>query len=494
MDDRGKRVVEIVNKWAIVNKGFGYVVAPPGSGKTRLGVIASYLIKKNKPDAKVLVITPSQDVLGHWIAEDPKRYITNFMTITELINSDSAIEVDLLILDETHKYQSASRFEKIESIKTKYRLDLYGVAPEKKPKLPLVDEISFTEAYINNWILDVKEVNVEIPMTTGEIYRYTTLCNHIERVNNDNFLLWKRISNKHPEYDSVFTLLQGCAQNITVEIKSGDDYVKRIINQQDTIELIQKEMNFDLTYIVKNNNSPIDEVHKLYNSDALKALGNSYMNNLRIRSELLVNMENKKEFTHMLIKHMPDFRKLVYCESIQACDNLYNSLMDSTDISIEDKSKIGVIHSKIKSVPETDDLGNVVTFKTGKVKMISPERQKKYLIEALNNGTITTILVVNSLNEGTDVPNLSLIVNLGGSRDKVKYIQRRGRAARLGDEEGKEPIMINLVASDIIMGNKEYPNYDKIKINRRQGSDLKVMKIASNQLNLVLQLCKKKTH
>ena len=164
---RSERQELAVSKW--IKAGCrGTCAWATGSGKTRVAIIAikSFLTKNTGKNIKIIV--PTEHLKVQWLLELDK-YGLSLQTNVEIINTAVKKEerVDLLILDEAHRYGSDSFIEifKIKHPKlilglsaTFHRLDGRHRIIEKY--CPIIDTVTVKEALKNGWLSSYREYKV----------------------------------------------------------------------------------------------------------------------------------------------------------------------------------------------------------------------------------------------------------------------------------------------------------------------------------------------
>lgn len=148
-------------------------------GKTYVGLkVINKLITK-KPDLKVLIVVPTEALQQQWIKLiDSWGFSLNCQVL--IINTvvKSTFEVDLLVLDEIHRYL-ASVFRQVFDV-VKYKLvlgltatieRLDGKHEMLKDFCPVVDTINLLEASANGWVSEYKEYQVLIDVDDIDIYK-----------------------------------------------------------------------------------------------------------------------------------------------------------------------------------------------------------------------------------------------------------------------------------------------------------------------------------
>lgn len=484
--ERSKKFRTLVNSWAMIHKGHGSIVAPPGTGKTQIGLLAGKLIRKSLPDSFNVLVGYSQPICTNWRNNDSEHVFDLYLSITEfMVQAKSLIEKapTLIVFDEYHKYFSDAAFQTINTVPSKYRLGLYGLRGNKELQskmeatLPVVAEITMTEALMNGWIMPVTELNVDIPLSDGEIKIYTNYSDKMSELAELFRNLPVRLRTKYPELHTTFDVINACLRDTRVTTTIDGESTSFILSPNDLIVEIQMLLGYNNKY-VGNGNSAIKLIQELYSADNIKSACSQYMNLSRLRSTMLSDLYYKNELANYLLKNLKDVPKLIYCESIKACDRLANQFGNDPTVQR--------LHSKLESIPMMDDKGNRMYFGTGKPKMVSAIKRKEQILIDFQSGKITTLILANSLNEGFNKPDLRLIVNYTGTRDTIKYGQRKSRANRIDDSKA-QPVVINMIMADIIYNNKEYPNYDRLKLLERQNSS-NAINIDSDQWESIINL------
>ena len=133
------------------------------SGKTRVGLNAAELLLKKKSDAQILVVVPTQVLKDQWEEEIAKRFL--FTCYVEIINTvvTQTPKVDLLILDEAHKYCTEHLSQIFECVEYEMILCLTGTLERLDGKeeivkqyAPVCDRVTMEEAISNSWVSQVK--------------------------------------------------------------------------------------------------------------------------------------------------------------------------------------------------------------------------------------------------------------------------------------------------------------------------------------------------
>lgn len=212
---RTEKQQEAVKKW-IANGCRGTFAWATGTGKTRAAIIAiKSFLSKNK-GKNILVVVPTDQLKIQWALELDKFGIIQEVNV-EIINSaiKYSENIDLLVLDEVHRYASES-FSTIFNVKrpklilglsaTFTRLD--GKHKFLEKFCPVIDRITVKEALDNNWLSDYREYKVLIEA--------------------DDFHYYREMSSKFQEMFSFFNFDFDTAMNCVKDIRYRRLYAKNL--------------------------------------------------------------------------------------------------------------------------------------------------------------------------------------------------------------------------------------------------------------------------
>lgn len=167
-----------IRKW-VANGCRGSWVWATGTGKTRASISAIKLFLTKNKNKKIVVIVPTEHLKIQWMQELAKNGIYHDVSV-EIINSaiKSPEKVDLIILDECHRYGS-DQF--IEIFRTKDPTLVLGLSAtfqrlDGRHELlakycPICDIITVKEAIENEWLSKYKEYKVIIEPDDINLYR-----------------------------------------------------------------------------------------------------------------------------------------------------------------------------------------------------------------------------------------------------------------------------------------------------------------------------------
>jgi len=350
--------------YSLIKKQSGIVVACTGSGKT---AVALQLIYDN-PKSRILVVVPTVVLQQQWSDEIYKttglvsamiggghRDYPSGVTIAVInslqkVNLSSAMaRFDHVIYDECHRYASENSLQVIANLNCPHRLGL--TATLERP--------DGSHKYLLKYI---GPVVYNMPLTSTE----------------------------------------------------GKQYVSQYKVESIPLDLTEKE---SLEY--KTRNKVFLEGFKKYDyniSKMIKSVGRSGLARktqkaMISRKEIIQTASAKLEKTIELVKEYINHKILIFDESKENAERIYQSLL-SENISV------GLYHSGIS---KKERVKTMAAYKTNK---------------------LSVLVTVRALDEGMDVPNVNVAIIVNGNRQKRQIIQRLGRAIR--KEEGKVAKLIML--------------------------------------------------
>jgi len=175
---RDERQAESVQKW-LNAKGKGTLECCTGYGKTRCALIIIKKLLKRYPTMRILVVVPTELLEKQWLGHIEK-YSLQLNVEVMIINtaSKTALQCDLLIIDEIHTAGANQLINVFKSVKYKLILGLTATFErlDERHKLiakycPIVDSVTLQEAQINGWVSDYKEYLVLIDVDDINIYQ-----------------------------------------------------------------------------------------------------------------------------------------------------------------------------------------------------------------------------------------------------------------------------------------------------------------------------------
>ena len=153
---RDERQEEARVKW-IKNKCRGTLVQPTGCGKTTTALKCLKSVISKYPDKTILIVVPTDNLKVQW-RQQLDNWGMVFNTEVQVINSviKKSWKVDILCLDEVHRYGADTFREVFNKVQYKYILGLTATFERLDGKhaimqkhCPVVDEITLFEAKSN---------------------------------------------------------------------------------------------------------------------------------------------------------------------------------------------------------------------------------------------------------------------------------------------------------------------------------------------------------
>lgn len=379
---RDERQQLAVRKW-MENGCRGTLQWCTGSGKTRAAIIAIKSFLKKNQDKKIVVIVPTEYLKIQWFQELSKFGIFDYVQV-EIINSAIKIvsQVDFIILDEAHR-MAADTF--------------YQIFTQRRPKLVLGLSATFSRLdgrhqLLNQYcpivdVLDVKEAIENKWLAPYKEYKVLIEPSDIDvyRQANAEFL------SAFAYFNNDFTLAMNCVGGI-----------KR--NNR-----ILKPSHF-VRYEYAQEQCTLPRYHARYKETVngilaeVTAMAFTWSRSLQARKSYVMNHPRKLELTRQILAARPNRKAITFSATIKQAEKIGGGL---------------VVHS-------------------GKTK-----KKNRITMEEFAPMTTGVIHTAKSLDEGADVPGLSLAVILCNTSSQTQKTQRLGRVIRY--EEGKEAELFTLV-------------------------------------------------
>lgn len=165
-------------KW-IKSKCRGTLVQPTGCGKTTNALKCLKSVINKYPSMKILVVVPTDNLKNQW-RQQLDNWGMEFNADVQVINTvvKHNWTIDILVLDECHRY-AASTFQQVfKTVNYRYILGLTATFERLDGKqeiiskyCPVIDEITLLEAKLNNWIAPYKEYLVILDTDDIDIYK-----------------------------------------------------------------------------------------------------------------------------------------------------------------------------------------------------------------------------------------------------------------------------------------------------------------------------------
>ena len=421
---REERQLEGVDKW-IKAKCAGTLFYATGVGKTYTALLAIDRIERQRKPIYLITVS-SYEVALQWMRQLQERYSKNMLdrvivkSAQQLLTDDLKYNVDVFIIDEAHEYASEERYKLIDGSLIKYKaiLALTASADDKhysriSKYAPIIDTITEEEAKEKGFIAEFIEYNVSLSLTADEMKRYEIFS--------------QMVSDELPKFNNSLALAQMC-------ISGGED---------PKTGLYYAAYNWAKGLAVKkgwqeNLNLNLEqhrELDNLWNPNKIIGYALRLMKGIRARRELLINCESKVTATIAIIKKFRNIKMIVFSESTDFADKIYDKLVDS--------EKVVIYHSNLKTVIRPSE-------KTGKPIKIGKTRLKREAVEAIRSGKARVVVTSKALDKGFDVVDLRMGVTASGTQNPTQYKQRGGRVKRkeLNIFDDCTVLLVNLYVKD----------------------------------------------
>ena len=457
----------------------GTLIAPPRYGKTSyaLNIILRIYNKFKSNLPSCMIIVRNVAVKQQWEYEKNKLEIEQDIQLNVLISTISEAmnfrhkDYYFVVFDEIHRFLTQEGKFLIGKSKFNYTygLGLTGTAPSDtdalnflKMNLPIFDTITRKEAIDNNWILPKVEINILLELSEGDKFEYMRLSKHID----DTLKKYKNVHKflEIPFIKDAFSVIRACYSGIRVPneylaLTQDITYFKSTV----VVNIVSETMTY------YSNLAPNTEEEKEWSVYTVADECKMFMEFIRLRNDILINNEIKKETVIEIAKL---FKEPTICfnESIRFAEDLLEEI-EEQKIDI----KPTIYHGSIESRPLINPLTNTFyTYaggaKKGQPKYFGKKGILKDTIEGLKQGWYNFLITVKALDEGINVPNLTIVICTAGTMNPIPYIQRTERASTVFEK--RTPLVFNLVFNDFYIMVDENPhlikNRDLTKLKIRQ--------------------------
>lgn len=164
-------------KW-IKNKCCGCLVQPTGAGKTITALKCLKSIVDKYTNFKILVVVPTDNLKQQWRVQLDNwgmEFNADVQVINTIVKHDWS--VDILVLDEIHRYAPSTFSEVFIKVRYRYILGLTATFERLDGKhqliakyCPIIDTITQAEALANGWVSSYKEYQVLIDVDDIDEY------------------------------------------------------------------------------------------------------------------------------------------------------------------------------------------------------------------------------------------------------------------------------------------------------------------------------------
>jgi superfamily II DNA or RNA helicase len=401
------------------------VEACTGSGKSRIGLHAIQLLRRNNKERKVIIVVPTLQLKGQWEDQLKSWKIDKFSEVM-VINTaaKTRVECDLLIIDEAHRAAATTFAKLFESIKYNFVLGLTATMKRLDGKhltlnkyCPICVKLSMAQARQKGWVADFREYWLGLELSEEDRIYYQSL--------EEQFRKFFKV------FDMDFGLL------------------KRALNNSPLRSHIASRHRLDPEFV------------------QLAAINS--MRYIRMMRKWIIEHESKIEAAVEIIQAM-DRKTITFGESIAIANELsfrlgdtamaFHSEMESIEKETfndkEFKTEENARKHIVKALEKNPDEKVSYKFKHGKhvaqyrvVRKLSGKKLKEYVLHKIaNTSQLMTITTAKALSEGFDFPGAQLGVTLSRSSSSTRYIQETGRVCRLNKDDNTRPIMVHIYLKD----------------------------------------------
>lgn len=378
-----------INKWYLAGCK-GTLEYATGVGKSRCGVLAAGWLVKHKPDARILILTPTQTIRDQAWRDEFKKWGAKhiFDNNVDCVCIQTAYKYegehyDLVIADEIHNYIPVTDEYMYFRFFERNRMDkLLGLSAsidkELLPKLdtvaPIVDSIDTNMAVELGLVSPFKVYNIPIEMSFEDRLEY----GKIDAEFHKTFQI----------FDKDLSLMFKC-------LKSKSAF------------LLHLRKKFNMQVATKQEIQDLFERYKSYPYRCNNAM--------RKRKELLYENAGKLNAIGDISKMLGKRYGVIFNQTAKFADTVGNLIGEECVVE----------HSKV--TPAKKRRENLKKFQDGRTK-------------------VNRISTVKSLNEGANLNRVDFIIIAAGTSKLKDFIQRVGRSIRWQD--GKEALIVRLYVKD----------------------------------------------
>lgn len=338
-----------------------------------------------------MIAVPNQRLKTDWETKLKENGLVGEVVIVNTLIKNT-YEVDLLIIDEIHRFAADTFSKTFEVVKYNKVLGLTATLERNDGKhevilkhLEIVDEIPIEEGLDNGWVDPFEVIKVPVTLTEQELERLNKL--------NKTYLDVKTTLGKgNPMKNAEYYVKYLDLRKWVIGKKSGKIFFLKQI--RDAIDTPISEAQFEA--LLKERFDKPTKNHILHKK-ALAAV--KFYNTVAFRKDLLYNAENKISKTLELIDKYDSEYKFVFSQRIVFLEKIAKHLPED---------KFRMYHSNMKK----------------------KKRNESFQHFNEDNNNVRTMLSVKSLIEGIDIPKLSVSIVTSYSSSLIDKTQTWGRTMR----------------------------------------------------------------
>ncbi len=408
--DRTSWQISNIVRWA--NQRYrGTSEAATGSGKSRIGIHAIRMLRRNDDSRRVIVVVPTRVLKTQWENELRKWRLsenTEVWVINSIIKGLHA--TDLLILDEIHRMAADTFSQVFANVTYSFVLGLTATLKRLDGKhellqthAPIFAKLTMAQARAKGWVANYREYWLGLEL------------------NEEDRKYYDDLQEKQQKFFRVFGMDFDAVKRGLVDAAYRDNIAGRL------------DLEPDYVYLAAVNT----------------------MRYLRLTRRWLISHESKTCAAKQIIEAL-DRKTLTFGESIDVAEELASSLDKAMPYHSQMKPmeketfKDKEFKTEAGARRNAERTGNEYKFKHNKhvvqqrvTKTLSGKKLKEYVLHKIaNTRQLQTVTTAKALNEGFDFPGAELGITLSRSSSPTTYTQQTGRIVRLS--EGKTPIMIHI--------------------------------------------------
>lgn len=433
----------------IENDCIGMILSATGTGKSKLGVIASQHTVKQDPNALIVIGVPTEKLrdenwkneFERWDAVDLWR--NNI--VRSCYSSLSKIEgetIELFVADEGHRLTELSAtFFKKNTVKRV--LILTATEPEKPEKKKLIREIApiifvytLDEAVEDGLVAPFEIVLLKMPLSEEKDLQVVTRSGRKSTYSESS--RYRFINTTLLKYQDDF---KSKVENFGILWWQAKDYREKLLIAERQLKLQgntpkspnhSKLLDEKMCELMGVDDNRI-QVHKAY-LNIEKIYDRMILNQRMLRMQLIYNLDSKIKYSKKLLEIIgtDDKRVIVFCASKIAAEEIVG--------------KDRVFHSSSDSI------------KNKNAKNTAFDKFKAKLINLLG--------AIKALNEGMSIDEINDLLIEQLTSKELDLIQRIGRAIRL--RAGHLAKVFILIARDTVdeeWANKALKNFDAKRVS-----------------------------
>lgn len=417
----------IVDTWE-ENNYLGTLEAVTRFGKTFTAIIAAKRLVRDKPNAKIIVVVPTDYLRNKWRETLAKFSLEGRVdTVHNLVNENQ--ECDLLILDEIHLYVGTTAevfptiFEKIKADRIfglTATLGDEGINRELINRFcPVIDTVDMQEALKEKYIANYITFNFGIPLSPDEKREYDKL--------NDKF--YKYFST----FDYKFDVAKACLDKDVAERKAI-------------------EMSWEPSLV---------HIHAI-----------QFFRTMRERKDFLYSVDSKVNVAKQIVEKFGDKKFITFAQTTASADKLSSKVEDAESyhsnlntIIIQDNEIIGEKEGKKYRIYGDGIYSwKQVKAKYSDVTRLGKKRRLDKILDDFVNNDLRVLCTAKKLDVGFDFDDIEGAIIISGSSKFRQNVQRTGRA--LNKKKDKVALIVQLYildTQDEKWLNKRQLNMDNVK-------------------------------